>query len=130
MLSRSLSFHPLPWESKKRGGVRLGEDGAPKEGNASQGILAGKPRTGPGHTHRLGAPSWACVTSLPPRKQQQLYTGTMGIVEKIKEIEAEMARTQKNKATEYHLGQLKAKLAKLRTELQVSHDARPRRNTI
>ncbi|SBS85035.1 GTP-binding protein, putative [Plasmodium ovale curtisi] len=36
----------------------------------------------------------------------------MGILEKIKEIEAEMARTQKNKATEYHLGQLKAKLAK------------------
>ncbi|CAD7699858.1 unnamed protein product [Ostreobium quekettii] len=29
-----------------------------------------------------------------------------------------MARTQKNKATEYHLGQLKAKLAKLRTQLQ------------
>ncbi|KAG2488631.1 hypothetical protein HYH03_012801 [Edaphochlamys debaryana] len=42
----------------------------------------------------------------------------MGILEKIKEIEAEMARTQKNKATEYHLGQLKARLAKLRTELQ------------
>jgi hypothetical protein len=29
-----------------------------------------------------------------------------------------MGRTQKNKATEYHLGQLKAKLAKLRTQLQ------------
>mmetsp|Transcript_8943 Transcript_8943/g.25744 ORF Transcript_8943/g.25744 Transcript_8943/m.25744 type:complete len:400 (-) Transcript_8943:115-1314(-) len=42
----------------------------------------------------------------------------MGILEKIKEIELEMSRTQKNKATEYHLGQLKAKLAKLRTELQ------------
>ncbi|KAJ6711687.1 hypothetical protein OIU79_008006 [Salix purpurea] len=28
-----------------------------------------------------------------------------------------MARTQKNKATEYHLGQLKAKIAKLRTQL-------------
>ncbi|CAO2186489.1 unnamed protein product [Urochloa humidicola] len=41
----------------------------------------------------------------------------MGILERIKEIEAEMARTQKNKATEYHLGQLKAKLAKLRTQL-------------
>lgn len=41
----------------------------------------------------------------------------MGVVEKIKEIEAEMARTQKNKATEYHLGTLKAKLAKLRTQL-------------
>mmetsp|Transcript_2535 Transcript_2535/g.5652 ORF Transcript_2535/g.5652 Transcript_2535/m.5652 type:complete len:398 (+) Transcript_2535:177-1370(+) len=42
----------------------------------------------------------------------------MGILEKIKEIEDEMAKTQKNKATEYHLGQLKARLAKLRTELQ------------
>lgn len=30
----------------------------------------------------------------------------------------QMSRTQKNKATEYHLGQLKAKLAKLRTQLQ------------
>ena len=30
----------------------------------------------------------------------------MGIVEKIKEIEKEMARTQKNKATEGHLGSL------------------------
>lgn len=41
----------------------------------------------------------------------------MGLLEKIKEIEAEMARTQKNKATNYHLGILKAKLAKLRSEL-------------
>lgn len=41
----------------------------------------------------------------------------MGVMEKIKEIEAEMARTQKNKATSYHLGTLKAKLAKLRSEL-------------
>jgi len=39
----------------------------------------------------------------------------MGIAEKIKEIEFEYARTQKNKATEYHLGLLKAKLAKLRS---------------
>jgi len=42
----------------------------------------------------------------------------MGLQEKIKEIEEEMARTQKNKATEYHLGLLKARLAKLRTQLQ------------
>eukprot|EP00698_Gefionella_okellyi_P016560 TRINITY_DN4749_c0_g1_i2.p1 TRINITY_DN4749_c0_g1~~TRINITY_DN4749_c0_g1_i2.p1 ORF type:complete len:249 (+),score=47.70 TRINITY_DN4749_c0_g1_i2:101-847(+) len=41
----------------------------------------------------------------------------MGILEKIKEIELEMQRTQKNKATEYHLGQLKCKLAKFRREL-------------
>jgi len=39
----------------------------------------------------------------------------MGIAEKIKEIEEEWAKTQKNKATEYHCGQLKARLAKLRS---------------
>eukprot|EP00093_Oithona_nana_P000507 00507.XXX_1930_619_1 [CDS] Oithona nana genome sequencing. len=39
------------------------------------------------------------------------------ILEKIADIEAEMARTQKNKATSAHLGLLKAKLAKLRREL-------------
>jgi Predicted GTPase len=39
------------------------------------------------------------------------------IQKKIQEIEAEMARTQKNKATNYHIGTLKAKLAKLRSEL-------------
>ena len=36
---------------------------------------------------------------------------------KIKELETEYARTQKNKATEFHLGILKAKLSKLRREL-------------
>jgi len=41
----------------------------------------------------------------------------MNIIQKIKEIEDEMDRTQKNKATSYHLGILKAKLAKLRREL-------------
>ncbi|XP_078082941.1 developmentally-regulated GTP-binding protein 1 isoform X2 [Mustelus asterias] len=41
----------------------------------------------------------------------------MSILQKISEIEAEMARTQKNKATAHHLGLLKARLAKLRREL-------------
>ncbi|KAJ1984108.1 Ribosome-interacting GTPase 2 [Dimargaris verticillata] len=41
----------------------------------------------------------------------------MGILEKIADIEREIARTQKNKATEHHLGMLKAKLAKFRAEL-------------
>lgn len=45
----------------------------------------------------------------------------MGVLEKIKEIEDEMARTQKNKATNYHLGTLKAKLARLRSELLIEH---------
>ncbi|KAI9217551.1 P-loop containing nucleoside triphosphate hydrolase protein [Blastocladiella britannica] len=41
----------------------------------------------------------------------------MSIVQRIKDIEDEMAKTQKNKATSHHLGTLKAKLAKLRREL-------------
>lgn len=39
-------------------------------------------------------------------------------LDKIKEIENEIARTQKNKATAAHLGLLKAKIAKLRRDLQ------------
>uniref|UniRef100_A0A915D3S2 Developmentally regulated GTP binding protein 1 n=1 Tax=Ditylenchus dipsaci TaxID=166011 RepID=A0A915D3S2_9BILA len=41
----------------------------------------------------------------------------MSILQKIAEIETEMARTQRNKATMGHLGLLKARLAKLRREL-------------
>jgi len=41
----------------------------------------------------------------------------MSILQKIADIESEMARTQKNKATSAHLGLLKAKLAKLRREI-------------
>ncbi len=40
----------------------------------------------------------------------------MGIPEKIKAIQDEMARTQINKATEHHIGLLKAKIAKLKKE--------------
>jgi len=41
----------------------------------------------------------------------------MSILQKIADIESEMAKTQKNKATNGHLGLLKAKLAKLRASL-------------
>lgn len=41
----------------------------------------------------------------------------MSIAQKIAEVENEMERTQKNKATSYHLGLLKAKLAKLKREI-------------
>ena len=40
----------------------------------------------------------------------------MGIPEKIKSIQDEMAKTQSNKATEHHIGLLKAKIAKLKRE--------------
>ena len=37
----------------------------------------------------------------------------MGILEKIADIEKEISKTQKNKATEYHLGQLKVRACAL-----------------
>jgi len=42
----------------------------------------------------------------------------LGIPEKIKQIEEEMSKTQKHKHTEHHLGLLKAKLAKLRADVE------------
>ncbi len=44
----------------------------------------------------------------------------MGIPEKIKRIKDEISRTQVNKATEHHLGLLKARLANLQRELEVA----------
>jgi hypothetical protein len=41
----------------------------------------------------------------------------MGVGDKIKQIEEEMARTQVNKATESHLGLLKAKIARLKKDM-------------
>jgi small GTP-binding protein len=41
----------------------------------------------------------------------------MGTADKLHELEEEMARTQKNKATEYHIGLLKAKIARLKREI-------------
>jgi small GTP-binding protein len=41
----------------------------------------------------------------------------MGLQEKLKELEDELARTQKNKATEYHIGIIKSKIAQIRREL-------------
>jgi uncharacterized protein len=44
----------------------------------------------------------------------------LGLPEKIKQIEEEMKKTQINKKTEHHIGLLKAKLARLREELESS----------
>lgn len=61
---------------------------------------------------KAGIPGFAAVYLGTPSS-----AAAMGILEKISEIEKEIARTQKNKATEYHLGLLKAKLAKYRAQL-------------
>lgn len=42
----------------------------------------------------------------------------MGIAEKIKKIEEDLKRTQVNKKTEHHIGLLRARLAKLKQELE------------
>lgn len=48
----------------------------------------------------------------------------MGLPEKIKKIEDDIHRTQVNKKTEHHIGLLRAKLAKLRAELEEQHARR------
>lgn len=57
----------------------------------------------------VGGGGWA--------KAKHAETSGNTILDKIKVIECEMARTQKNKATTTHLGFLKAKLCQLRREL-------------
>jgi len=42
---------------------------------------------------------------------------TSDIEKQIKELEDEIFNTQKNKATEHHIGKLKAKIARLRQEV-------------
>ncbi|MFH0927167.1 MAG: GTP-binding protein [Candidatus Micrarchaeota archaeon] len=41
----------------------------------------------------------------------------MGTVDKLRELEEELARTQKNKATEFHIGILKSKIAHLKKDI-------------
>ncbi len=59
------------------------------------------------------------ITYTTKTKTNKLQSNRSNRLHNKQEIEAEMARTQKNKATNYHLGTLKAKLAKLRNELLI-----------
>ena len=47
-----------------------------------------------------------------------MYFYTLGIPEKIKVIEDEIHKTQINKATEHHVGLLKAKMARLKRDME------------
>lgn len=62
-------------------------------------------------------PRLTLITPIVSRSRPNADYRPQSITEKIKEIEDEMKRTQKNKATEYHLGLLKGKLARLRAQL-------------
>ena len=48
------------------------------------------------------------------------------IDEQIKEVEAELAKTQYNKKTQHHIGKLKAKMARLKDELEVRRSKGPK----
>ncbi|KAA6371058.1 MAG: putative Ribosome-interacting GTPase 2, partial [Streblomastix strix] len=52
-----------------------------------------------------------------PRRYLTVELFFLQLTEKIKDIESELTRTQKNKKTEYHIGLLKGKLARYRAQL-------------
>ena len=49
---------------------------------------------------------------------QLFFRLVMGIPEKIKAIQDEIHKTQINKATEFHIGLLKAKMSRLKREME------------
>ena len=48
----------------------------------------------------------------------------MGLPEKIKKLEDDIHKTQVNKKTEHHIGLLRAKIAKLRAEMEEQQSRR------
>ena len=61
--------------------------------------------------------SAACERFIPHRRSEEVGGGSMATIqEQIEAIQAEIDKTQKNKATEHHIGRLKAKIAKLKMQ--------------
>jgi small GTP-binding protein len=60
--------------------------------------------------------AWKAFSAiLPTKRKQKMAT----IEEQIKALEEEIFNTQKNKATEHHLGKIKAKIAKLKAQQEL-----------
>ena len=65
----------------------------------------------------MNTPTKVVTLSIKQNLFYFLLIPPMGLLEKKRDIEEEIARTQKNKKTEHHLGRLKGKLAQIKTQI-------------
>ncbi|KAK2111981.1 Developmentally-regulated GTP-binding protein 2 [Saguinus oedipus] len=122
-LARLPRTHPLSLCGVEQGGLN----------SRQENPASGRQQQGPQPSHPIRKPQVQLLTASDTEGQCQKRdrnsrcrrscyhtpssAAAMRILEKILEIEKEITRMQKNKATEYHLGLLNAKLAKYRAQL-------------